>query len=93
MNIYPTDKELVAIKRYDILQGINGLVELIEPHLADYGRCEYDKGKLMLATGGWSGCEDIISALRDNILFWETCWKQSTRGGLYKFTIPKFLRK
>lgn len=93
MSNYPTKKELTAIKKYDIMQGISGLIALIEPHLACYGRCDYDKGKLILATGGWSGCEDVISALQDNIVFWGACWKQSNRGGLYKFTIPKFLRK
>lgn len=94
MSDYPTKKELTAIKKYDILQGISGLLELIEPHFAKYGRYEYDKGKLMLATGGWSGCEDVMSALHNNVfMFWSVCWHQSDRGGLYKFRIPKFARK
>lgn len=42
-----------------------------------------------VATGGWSGNEDVIAALRANRMFWALCWWQSTRGGKHVFKIPK----
>jgi hypothetical protein len=43
-----------------------------------------------LSTGGWSGNESIIAALRDNKrFFWHLCWKQTRRGGGYMFEIPE----
>lgn len=93
MEDYPTTKELAAIKSYDILQGIEGLLDLVEPHFAEYGNYEHNKGTFILATGGWSGCEEVIGALLDNVVFWTTCWEQSKRGGWYKFRIPKEFRR
>ncbi|MEK9207777.1 MAG: hypothetical protein AAB922_04795 [Patescibacteria group bacterium] len=89
MSSYPTTKELVAIGKYDIQQGFNGLLELIEPHFADYGYCHYSMGRLTVTTGGWSGCEDVMGTLQNNTLFWSMCWEASFKGGMYKFRIPK----
>lgn len=45
---------------------------------------------LRLATGGWSGNEEIIATLMKTP-FWFVCWQMSQRGGLYVFEIPKEL--
>jgi len=49
------------------------------------------KGKRILHfeyhTGGWSGNEDVIGALKNNLLFWPMFWQKSTRGGHYFFRI------
>jgi len=46
-----------------------------------------DEGEryLRLATGGWSGNEEIVSALRSNIWVMAHCWRLSARGGLHIF--------
>lgn len=41
-----------------------------------------------LSTGGWSGNEQLISALEQNYAFWYLYWQSSSRGGHFVFTIP-----
>jgi hypothetical protein len=41
--------------------------------------------RLRLSTGGWSGNEDIIQALRENEWFWTFFWQEERRGGHYVF--------
>lgn len=36
-------------------------------------------------TGGWSGNEDIIAALREHEAFWMICFVEWRRGGHFKF--------
>jgi hypothetical protein len=41
-----------------------------------------------VSTGGWSGNEEIINALRLNPCFWPLYWHSARRGGHYVFEIP-----
>lgn len=41
--------------------------------------------RLELHTYGWSGCEDVIDALMENVMFWSLFWQESKRGGHYVF--------
>ena len=98
-NPYPTNSELLIIRKWDILQyDIPGLIEYINCvwWAPDWG-FKLSKGrdrlfhrrciKLQLHTGGWSGNEDVIVALQQNFLFWSMFWRKHTAGGHYWFEI------
>lgn len=38
-----------------------------------------------ISTGGWSGNEDIIDAMQDNMILWAMCWREHRVGGHYVF--------
>lgn len=40
---------------------------------------------LRLATGGWSGNESLIDAMKKNFILYTTTWRLSTCGGLHIF--------
>jgi hypothetical protein len=42
---------------------------------------------LRFATGGWSGNESLIYALRANHIIWSVTWVLSARGGLHIFRL------
>ncbi len=70
-----------------------GLIEFISPYFKQHGvvldDCgeEADENLIGLATGRWTGCVDIINAMRGNHMLWAMCWYSSRRGGLHKFII------
>jgi len=96
---YPSDEELTKIREWDIVdRGSKGLIAFVRSiwRMPEWGFRLYTGRdstwhkkvyKLELHTGGWSGNEDIISALHDNHLFWASCWVKSTKGGHYWFEI------
>lgn len=87
-NGYPTDEDLEAIEKYDVLKnGVDGLLDMLEG-LWHYGHPYFirEGKKLELHTGGWSGNEEIIGALQKNY-FWFFYWQKSERGGHYYFKI------
>lgn len=82
---YPTTEALQFIESYDLKHGAEGLVNFIGEiwYHGDWGFIR-DGNKLELHTGGWSGNEDIIRALRPT-WFWTLCWESERRGGHYYF--------
>lgn len=87
---YPDEEDLLTIAcwtykdppdYYHLMQYIKGLW-----HWDDYFT-QIDDNNYELHTGGWSGNEQIISALQENTLFWTLCWEESRNGGHYKFNI------
>lgn len=44
---------------------------------------------IRFATGGWSGNEMLIAALRQNAVMQSVTWCLTTRGGLHIYRIPK----
>ena len=91
-NGYPTEKELEIIRQwnpakdsvFDLLEHIRSCWNWADERFVLTGKRVL---KLYLSTGGWSGNEDIITALH-NTFFWFLFWIKSTRGGHYWFRIP-----
>ena len=91
---YPTEEELEKIKKWDFKDPI-GLLNYVE-RLWSYPDRFVLTGKrvlrLYLSTGGWSGNESVVGALRQN-LFWYFYWQKSQRGGHYWFKIKISIRR
>ncbi len=93
MDEYPTEKELQTIREWECLkyEDFVALAEYVVNlwHFDDWARLTGKKIKtLRLATGGWSGNEDIVAALDKNPMFSMVCWEMSKRGGLHIYKIP-----
>jgi hypothetical protein len=93
MNQYPSDVDLQRIRQWYIsdIEDFRDLMSYIENIwvFGDWG-FRQDGDTYQLNTGGWSGNEEIIQALRENTIFWIFYWEQSHRGGHYVFApIPK----
>ncbi len=91
---YPEDEELKRIELWDQVQGFNKLLD----YVGNIWRWEsyykkIDERHYELHTGGWSGNESIIAALKVNEHFWYFCWEESRRGGHYKFEIEEMYVK
>lgn len=89
---YPSEKTLHAIEIW--LDDYGSLMFFIQDYIElNYGWCSgdrpdgFDTGVWSVITGGWSGNESIINALKKNKLFWLNHWQQSTRGGSYIFDL------
>jgi len=80
---YPTDETLVQIEKYE--GNFSILMAEVAFLFGTYGRCEFSGNHWTVATGGWSGCESVIEALKKNTMFWMICWQLSKRGGYYEF--------
>lgn len=93
---YPTEETLEAVRTWPATDPA-GLMDFVEEATSDYGEVTRERQTLSDAsdeitvrysTGGWSGNENLIGALQDNLAFWMLCWYESRRGGGYTFRIP-----
>jgi hypothetical protein len=86
----PEDDELEKIEKW-FHADMAGMMEYIKERwkYADDGYWRRRSRTYWVSTGGWSGNESIIGAMRRNMMFWAMCWCQSNRGGHYKFVLPK----
>ena len=94
---YPTEETLQDIRNWKITDRVSAseLMNFCFTAWSDYGTKAYTDWEgyvsgyttCELHTGGWSGNEDIMGALMDNYVFWNFCWKESKRGGHYKFDL------
>jgi hypothetical protein len=99
---YPTEEELETIRTWDHKDGL-GLMAYVRERWAlnrwreaewstewPYGDADRGKRLFVLATGGWSGNEDMIRAMQGNIMFWTLSWYSSHRGGRYEFRVKNY---
>ena len=88
---YPTEETCQIIEKW-VLKEPKDWYDLMEfVHEAwNYKNYFRVRGRFYrLATGGWSGNEDIISSLKTNYMFWGLCWHMSKRGGCHLFELPE----
>jgi len=86
---YPSEDFLLYVASYDVLsEGPCKLIQALkdEWQYRDYIRWCPATRTLKISTGGWSGHEDIIEALAQN-MFWHIYWVASIRGGHYTFRV------
>ena len=91
---YPDEASLKQITEWDVFsQGIDGLLTLIGENTNWADRQIYRSGKWVIRyhyhTGGWSGNEDVIEALQQNLMFWSLFWEKTMKGGHYYFKIDR----
>lgn len=99
---YPTATELDDIRRWPVndlvgwfkfIKAAGNYWNLSKP----WGWAEHDGEDGLdkpahvyeISTGGWSGNEEIIAAMRDNIACWHSTWEATRRGGHYTFAVQK----
>ncbi len=86
---YPDAEELKRIRAWPLDEAGNfdPLMAYIRERwmYAEHGYWTQRGPIYRLATGGWSGNEDLIRAMRGNTLFWRFCHLASISSGLYLF--------
>ncbi len=86
---YPTQKQLKTIRNWEIHDTKTDFPLLMEyvKELWAFGAWGWSQeGEIYrISTGGWSGNEDLIDALKKNVLFWMMFWQSTVRGGHYVF--------
>jgi len=87
---YPTEGTLEKIRIWP-LQNFRALIEFVGELWRYPEYWEVAGRKIEAHTGGWSGNEEIIGALKGNQMFWSCCWQSSKRGGHYEFELLEAL--
>lgn len=95
---YPDEQDLKKIREWPynkygrLFEFVKSIWEFAEVGYFEQSKQDdttYSDTIYTLHTGGWSGNEDIIRAMQENIIFWTTCWVWSRQGGHYEFKLPK----
>ncbi len=89
---YPSDEDIERIHQWQFQEpgSFAALMNFVQAcwNYSDWGFKE-DGRRYSLSTGGWSGNEEVIGAMKTNMgMFWGICWQSSKRGGHYEFEIP-----
>jgi hypothetical protein len=101
-NDYPTEAALKRIRKWDPMDAAGaldfvasiwnwpefGVSSVLRPEEAAVVGAEGGERYLRLATGGWSGNEDIVGALRANRILSAFTWKLTASGGLHIYEYP-----
>lgn len=89
---YPDDLTLDTIRDWDFRKGFREWLEYVQDtwYYPDYFRSRVlrdGRVRFYVSTGGWSGNEELISAMRRNFICWSYTWVMSRRGGHYVFEV------
>ena len=80
---YPEDDELEKIRTWP-MEDFDGWMKFIQSIWAYEDYIDEEDGVWYVSTGGWSGNEEIIQAMRTNESYlWIFHWVSSRRGGHY----------
>lgn len=90
-NGYPTAKTKRVIKEWEFQDAPGWLQYVREAWDHKRGEIWEENGLLKMMTGGWSGNEEIISAMRENFALWGLLWESSHRGGLDVFNLDNYV--
>ena len=100
---YPSEATLHALETWD-WRDLGGALDFlyaawvaqhgeatgeVTAHEAAVIRAYKEARYLRLATGGWSGNEDLIGAFQCNHMAWIICWRMSAAGGLFILQYPE----
>lgn len=87
---YSEEHELKAIKEWPHSdpRGLLGYVKERWKY-PEYWKEEKEIGfdTYYISTAGWSGNEELIGAMVENVMFWTCYWQSSKRGGHYEFQV------
>ena len=91
-NGYPSEAELTRIREWPWGGGFRSLMEYVRERwaYADNGYWEQEGDRFAISTAGWSGNEDIISALEANQMFLMLCPVSWRRGGHYVYDVQNW---
>jgi len=91
---YPTDGDLAIVQHWDFTDPL-GWFNCIHDMwwMPEWGWREIEAVDdigvpvmdYWISTGGWSGNESIIEAMRENSMLWAMTWESNRRGGHYVF--------
>lgn len=94
-NGYPTEEALNQLRSFKLTDDTIALFLLLLQETWWRSEWGIDKKRqyrgfirLTLHTGGWSGNEDIIDALQENTVLWNSIYLSRKPGGHWQFKIP-----
>ena len=99
---YPTQATLDEISHWPFKRGLRRWLEFAaaawDDTMGSFGparsrlpkRWREDEEETWAAiTGGWSGNEDVVAAMRENWILWSMIWRVSVAGGYYEFGVDR----
>ena len=86
---YPTEPELDKIREWPHTDPLGWLDFIRSVWGWENWGWHRTQRRLYFSTGGWSGNEDIIGAMRDNWILWHLGFTLHRRGGHFVFDLTR----
>lgn len=89
---YPHLIELQRIREWPWEGGFRSLMDYVHRRwqYADVGYWKQEGDRFAISTGGWSGNEDLVAAMMDNMMFQSLCSISWQRGGHYVYDVQEW---